>query len=224
MKTRRTRAELEAMLADLARKPISEDQMIGAMCYSVAPPKHDMVDEYYCPVCLKITLYRAAWLEESFEPSWMQKKFKSSLSCLKRFFSPKKHKSNEREHGRKPLCSIDSVPFWRNLVRTLNEMGVDISFDESTLCGHCRPDAKKPIAFSVLRFADVSELITLRGDRMDDLQQLLELLQGKLEHHGSYDGSPLQNHIPEIRELLGLDPPRQRPDWPYVSYDLNHSK
>ncbi|HSA22983.1 MAG TPA: hypothetical protein P5076_16115, partial [Myxococcota bacterium] len=96
--------------------------------------------------------------------------------------------------------------------RMLSEVvGLEARLDESEFCKKCNPGRKDPQLVLV---------VTLPGDKpgqrkehrvrglgFEDVKLLQELFAGKLAHEGDYGReTPLKDHLPRLRELLGFEP------------------
>lgn len=91
----------------------------------------------------------------------------------------------------------------RRLVGQLGNLAATL--DERAFCRHCRPDVDNPELILTIRYLDHDEH-RVRHVTADDLQLLVEFTQGKTKHVGSQDSeSPLKDHLPRLRKLLGLD-------------------
>ncbi len=87
--------------------------------------------------------------------------------------------------------------------------GLEARLDESELCKKCNPGLKEPALVLVVEVpgSKPGELREHRVRRvtLDDVRLLEEFLQGATAHRGDYGReTPLKDHLPRIRALLGL--------------------
>ncbi|HOX43304.1 MAG TPA: hypothetical protein PK668_06890 [Myxococcota bacterium] len=87
--------------------------------------------------------------------------------------------------------------------------GLDATLDESELCRKCSPSVQTPELVLRVRYTEPSggkfEEHRVRGVRPRDLTLLQEFLGGTPKHTGEQGReSPLRDHLPRIRELLGV--------------------
>jgi len=97
-----------------------------------------------------------------------------------------------------------ALPALRRMVADIP--GLQVSLDESELCRKCNPGAKDPAAVLVIMLPGEKAARRVRGVTEDDLRLLRELATGALAHKDAQDGeTPLKDHLPRIRELLGIE-------------------
>lgn len=180
MKPRLTRAALEAMLDKLAADSTPVEATPGAMCYMPAPPMD--YKEYRCPKCAGITHYRS-----------------------ERFMG------EDATGVRQTSFNVDQVAAWRRLAHEIRKHGVDIAFVEESLCINCSPDATEFKVGATLRFPDANDEVHLENDAISHLDLLLAVVKGEVVYLGERDeASPLRNHIPQIRKMIGIKAKRPR--------------
>lgn len=101
--------------------------------------------------------------------------------------------------------ALQSISHYRRLVKELKAKDLDCELDESAFCKKCGKDATKKGYALVVRLPDQKEphRTTLRGH--EDLSVLLDFLTNKDKHNAGPAGEqPLKDHLPRIRELLGI--------------------
>ena len=102
---------------------------------------------------------------------------------------------------------LSSADTFRRLTQQLKDKGLECRLDESSFCQKCGKDA--PQKAFVLETQWPGEKAPCRAtlQKTEDLNLLLEFLEGKTIHSGPTGGeTPLKDHLPRIRKLLGLDP------------------
>lgn len=94
---------------------------------------------------------------------------------------------------------------YRQQVRRVRELGLDVSLDETDFCSQCRQDKDtEELAFAILvTVGDRSARTRLESN---DLIKLIAFLEKKDVWKDGIDGIyPLKNELPRIRKMLGLD-------------------
>jgi len=99
------------------------------------------------------------------------------------------------------------LPAQRNLIKEIQNLGLDATLDERSLCEECRAKMDPaPI------FGNIYLVVTRNGKttrtllKYDDLVKLKAFLEGKLTWFGDRGSEyHLKPEIPRIRQLLGLD-------------------
>jgi len=106
-----------------------------------------------------------------------------------------------RESGM--AARVQELDYLRNLAALVP--GVSASIDTSEFCQQCSPHAPAhPEPILEVKLKDGGTKRT-RGVTSTDLSILREFLNGRIEHDDQSGATPLKDHLPRIRELLGLD-------------------
>jgi len=175
-----TRAKLEKLLDDLAKKPAPEAKFLGmAMCYASAMPPERI--EYACPQCGEKTIYsltEGATVENSF-PGW------------------------------ETINEVESLQYHRGELEKVKKLGLDVSLDERAFCGVCKKtagfaDNEWALYLNVRLNGKTATTCLLEND----WDKLIAFLQGKDEWvTDAFAGNtePLKPELPRIRALLGLE-------------------
>jgi hypothetical protein len=104
------------------------------------------------------------------------------------------------------LHALQSVDSYRRLVKQLQDKGLDCQLDESAFCQKCGKDANEKAFVLAIRWPERKEPARTTLRHLEDMELLLEFLEGKDRHGAGAGGEkPLKDYLPRIRELLGLD-------------------
>jgi hypothetical protein len=106
------------------------------------------------------------------------------------------------------LGALESISTYRRLVKELKAKDLDCELDESAFCKKCAKDSSNRVFTLVVRLPDqkAPHRTTLRST--DDLTVLLKFLTNQNKHAAGPAGEqPLKDHLPRIRELLGIKEP-----------------
>lgn len=116
----------------------------------------------------------------------------------------------------KTLYANDKTGFWgirdagtyRRLAKQLQEKGLDCKLDESAFCQKCGKDIKEKTFVLETKWPGQEKPHRATVRNPNELTLIQEFLEGKMVHQGiPGDGrgeTPLKNHLPRLRELLGL--------------------
>jgi len=97
---------------------------------------------------------------------------------------------------------IPGLPGSRALVKQIT--AVTLVLDESELCRKCSPKVVSPHVWLVVKYPG-QKPYRVKDVTLDDLRLIDEFLSGKEKHRTFNDGeSPLKNHLPRLKELLGV--------------------
>jgi hypothetical protein len=83
--------------------------------------------------------------------------------------------------------------------------GLAVTIDESEFCRKCSPAVMSPVVILITRYPDHKDEYRAKGVNSEDLVLIREFLEGSDRHKGAQDiETPLKNHLPRLRELLGI--------------------
>ena len=108
-------------------------------------------------------------------------------------------------NGWKIIGSLRTIDSYRRLAKQLQEKGLDCQLDESAFCQKCGKDANEKAFVLAIRWPERKEPTRTTLRHLEDLELLLEFLEGKDRHSaGAGAEKPLKDYLPRIRELLGF--------------------
>ena len=145
-------AKLREMLAKTAVTPapaLESDQVLLAMCYSVAPPPERV--EYTCPTCNKKTIY--AFPTKSWGDKDASQKFQTQN-----------------------LVAFELVDA-RRLIKEIQKYAPAVRLRENSFCKQCNPKGGTPNLGIVIRYDDGTE-ITTDNVSSYDLRILVDFFSG----------------------------------------------
>lgn len=107
-----------------------------------------------------------------------------------------------------PEKSHNAIYINNQLEKTRREIkkmkSFDIKLDETQFCKKCSPKTKNPKLFLVINYSDAKPS-KVQIKNYNDIVLLREFLEGKIVHKYSSDReTPLRQHLPRIKELLGI--------------------
>ncbi|HOX43303.1 MAG TPA: hypothetical protein PK668_06885 [Myxococcota bacterium] len=121
--------------------------------------------------------------------------------------------NDETEDHLCPTCGARTtyprftVEFVREARARLREVrGLRVELDERGFCGRCsrgEPDRRLDL---VLHLPGETAPRRVADVQPRDLVLLAEFLSGLAKHRDGHDESPLKDHLPRLRQLLGLEP------------------
>jgi len=100
------------------------------------------------------------------------------------------------------VACAESVDWYRQQIKDIKELGLDIALDETDLCSQCRRDkTTNTINFYIIVWVDNRAMRTQL--EYDDFEKIIAFL--KKENTYSFEERPLKDALPRIRKILGMD-------------------
>jgi ribosomal protein L37AE/L43A len=114
--------------------------------------------------------------------------------------------SRDAVNGWAAVRALESADAFRRLTRQLKDKGLDCRLDETAFCKKCGKEAKEKAFVLETRWPGQDKPHRTIIASTEDLTLILDFLSGKDRHDAGPDGEkPLKDHLPRIRELLGLN-------------------
>lgn len=105
--------------------------------------------------------------------------------------------------------SLRQADSYRRLVKQIQAKGIICRLDETAFCQKCNRGQDPKTFVLEVQWPDQAKPHRASLRNPNDLELILEFLEGKKVHQGiAGDGigeTPLKNHLPRLRELLGLE-------------------
>lgn len=103
------------------------------------------------------------------------------------------------------LFELGAVDVYRKLAKQIRGRGLNAILDESGFCQNCGKDANAKAFVLETRWPGQKKPHRAALQDTADFMLVLEFLEGRIKHVGPQGReTPLQSHLPRLRELIGI--------------------
>ena len=111
------------------------------------------------------------------------------------------------------LFELGAVDTYRRLTKQIRGHGLNVILDESSFCQNCGKDAQSKAFVLEIRWSGQKKPHRASLQDTTDFLLVLEFLEGKGKHVGPQGReTPLKNHLPRLRELIGINNNGKKPE------------